>query len=68
MNGVFESWTGYGTGGTDRYQQGAGQVDRLWNLDVDSLRLVIDATYMPGSTDQDRAELARAVDSIAFKP
>jgi len=74
--GVFESWTGYQlwnapykpSGTTDRYQQGPGQVDRLWILDVDGRRLVIDATYMPGSTDQDRATLAKVVNSIAFGP
>ena len=72
----FESWTGVmlwnapfnPSGTTDRYQQGPGQVDRLWILDVEGRRLVIDATYMPGSTDEDRAVLQQVVDSIAFKP
>lgn len=65
--GVFESWTGYGTGGGDRYQLGPGQVDRLWILDVEGRRLVIDANYMPGSTTQDRAELQQVADSIRFE-
>jgi hypothetical protein len=30
-------------------------------------RLVIDATYMPGATEPDRAALAKVVDSIAFR-
>jgi hypothetical protein len=72
----FESWTGLmlwnapwnPEGTTDRYQQGPGQVDRIWILDVEGRRLVIDATYMPGSTDQDRADLQQIVDSIAFAP
>lgn len=72
----FESWTGRMlwnapdnlSGTTDRYQQGPGQVDRLWILDVEGRRLVIDATYMPGSSTQDRALLQQVVDSIAFKP
>ena len=51
----------------DRHQQGPGQVDRLWILDVEGSRLVIDATYMPGATERDRAELAKVVDSIAFR-
>jgi hypothetical protein len=66
----FESWTGLSvlsTGTTDRYQQAPGQVDRLWILDVEGRRLVIDAAYWPGATDQDRADLQRVVDSIAFK-
>lgn len=61
--GRFMSWIGAG----DRYQQGPGQVDRLWILDVEGHRLVIDATYMPGATEQDRAELAAVVNSIAFE-
>lgn len=72
----FESWTGRmlwnapdnPSGTTDRYQQGPGQVDRLWILDVKGRRVVIDATYMPGATDQDRAALTKVVNSIAFKP
>jgi hypothetical protein len=70
--GWFESWTSKGMSGPpstgDRYQQGPGQVDRLWILDVKGRRLVIDATYMPGATNQDRAVLQQVVDSIAFKP
>jgi hypothetical protein len=66
--GFFESWKGYGTGGGDRYQQAPGQVDRLWILDVEGRRLVIDADYRPGSTDQDRADLRKVVDSIRFQP
>ena len=42
-------WNPSGT--TDRFQQGAGQVDRLWILDVEGRRLLIDATYVPGSTN-----------------
>ena len=46
---TFKSWN---DGSGDRYQQGPGQVDRLWILDVEGHRIVIDATYMPGSTVQ----------------
>jgi hypothetical protein len=66
--GFFESWTGNGTGGTDRYQQAPGQVDRLWILDVEGQRLVIDAGSLPGATKQDRAEQTKVVDSITFEP
>ena len=50
--------------GGDREQQGSGQHDRLWILDVDGVRLVMDATLMPGTTAADRAELARVVASV----
>lgn len=62
----FESWTG-ATGG-DRYQQGPGQVDRLWILDVDGGRLVIDAFDMPSATEAEREELLDVVASIRFEP
>jgi hypothetical protein len=68
--GWFESWTGASltsSGTTDRYQQEPGQVDRLWIIDVEGRRLVIDAAYWPGATGQDRANLQRVVDSIAFE-
>ena len=69
----FESWTGnvlwnapYAT--TDRHEQGPGQVDRLWILDVESRRLVIDASYLPGATAQDKADVQQVVDTIRFEP
>ena len=37
---------------------------RGWILDVDGIRLVMDATFMPGTTAADRAELARIVASV----
>lgn len=72
----FDSWTGNAlwnapydsSGTTDRYQQSPGQVDRLWILDVEGRRLVIDASYLPGATAQDRADLQQVVDSIRFEP
>jgi hypothetical protein len=69
----FESWTGnvlwnapYDT--TDRHEQGPGQVDRIWILDVEGRRFVIDASYMPGATAQDKADVQQVVDSIRFQP
>jgi hypothetical protein len=60
----FVSWTGNGLG--ERYQQVAGQIDQLWILDVDGQRLLVDATYSPDVTKQDRDELDRVVDSLRF--
>jgi probable HAF family extracellular repeat protein len=64
--GYFESWTAKGWA-SDRYQQGGGQVDRLWILNVDGQRLVIDAAYLD-ATKKQRAELNRIVHSIKFLP
>ena len=65
--GYFESWTAKGWA-SDRYQQGPGQVDRLWILNVDGQRLVIDAAYLPPTTRKQHAELNRIVHSIQFLP
>jgi probable HAF family extracellular repeat protein len=66
VQGYFESWTAKGWA-SDRYQQGGGQVDRLWILNVDGQRLVIDAAYLH-ATKKQRAELNRIVHSIKFLP
>jgi hypothetical protein len=60
----FLSWLGNGTG--DRYEEVPGQVDQLWVLDVNGQRLVVDATYSPGTSQSDRAELERLVGSLRF--
>lgn len=60
----FVSWRGDGQG--SRYQQMPGQVDRLWVLEVDGHRLLIDATYTLDVPEADRDELQRLVESIEF--
>ena len=60
----FRSWIGTGNG--TRYLQVPGQVDRLWVLDVQGRRLVVDATYSPDTTQADREELTRVVESLQF--
>jgi hypothetical protein len=60
----FLSWLGNGEG--DRYEEVPGQVDQLWVLDVNGQRLVVDATYSPGTSQAERAELERLVDSLRF--
>jgi hypothetical protein len=60
----FVSWLGNGVG--ERYQQVAGQVDRLWVLDVNGQRLVVDAAYSPDTTQVERDELGRVVESLEF--
>jgi hypothetical protein len=62
----FRSWTGAGWAST-RYQQGPGQVDRLWILDVGGERLVIDAFSMPSATAEEIEELGAIVESIQFE-
>lgn len=61
----FNSWTAKGWADV-RHQQLAGQVDRLWILDINGLRLVIDAFSMPYATAADLEELQGVVTSIKF--
>jgi hypothetical protein len=65
--GSFESWTGLGWS-SDRWEQGPGQVDRIWILNIHGWRLVVDANYLPSATTNDRAELNRVVHSIRLLP
>ena len=44
-NGYRDFVSFLGVGGSERYQQLANQIDRLWVLDVNGQRLVVDATY-----------------------
>jgi hypothetical protein len=60
----FVSWLGRDEG--DRYQQVAGQVDRVWVLDVEGQTLLVDATYAPDVSAADREELDQVVASIRF--
>ncbi len=65
---LFESWTGPASGwATNRYQLGPGQVDRLWILDINGARLVIDAFQMPSSVSEEREALSNLVESIRFQ-
>ena len=61
----FVSWTA-ATGKGERTQQMAGQVDRLWILDVNGQRLVVDANYTPGTTQAQRDEEDQIVHSLRF--
>ena len=66
-NGHYDFVSWLSSRGGERYQQEAGQLDRLWILDVDGQRLVVDATSSPNSTDSDVAELVHAAESIRFE-
>jgi hypothetical protein len=61
----FVSWFSKGGNG-ERYEQVAGQVDRLWVLNVNGQRLVVDATYSPNTTQAQRDELGQVAQSLRF--
>lgn len=60
----FVSWLGRDAG--DRWQQVAGQVDRIWVLEVDGQTLLVDATYTPATSEAVREELDQVVSSLRF--
>src|SRR5215471_15094158 len=62
----FTSW--HSNSGDPRWQQMAGQVDRLWILNVNGKRLLIDATNYPDATQAQLDEEARIVKSVRFFP
>ena len=52
----------------DRYNQGPGQHDRLWILDVSGRRIVIDATFYSATPAATMAELDDIVNSVRIEP
>jgi hypothetical protein len=61
----FVSWWSDGNL-AESYEAVPGQVDRLWILDVNGQRLVVDASYSPNTTRTEREELDQIVRSIRF--
>lgn len=61
----FQSWVS--SDGGHRWYQAPGQIARLWILDVDGVRLVIEASYAPETSLEDRAELLHIIDSIQIE-
>lgn len=62
--GYFVTWDAPPSSAFARYQQGPGQVDELWILDVHGSRLVIDASYWRDSSARSVAEIHRIVHSV----
>ena len=62
QGGSFDSWTS--TSDNARYQQGPGQQDSLWILNVHGYRLVIDGWHMPGATPPQVNEITQMVKTL----
>lgn len=58
----FASWVSQT--GVDRWQEGPGQIDKLWIMDVNGTRIVIDAWLMRSARDEDLAALSLALSSM----
>ncbi len=65
--GQIRSWT-YAPGESDYRSHEPGDRSVLWILDVDGVRLVLEATYAPGASAQDRAEILQMVESVQIDP
>ena len=63
----FVSWFGVG-GDSERYARVAGQIERVWILDVNGQRLVVDGIYSPDAMPRDIAQLEQVAASIHFDP
>jgi hypothetical protein len=50
------------------YAQGPGHRWHLWILDVDGVRVVVQATDYAGTSAENRAEIAAIVQSIQIEP
>lgn len=60
-NGEFYPWVG------SLYAQGPDNIWDVWILDVEGERIVVLATYFPGTSSEDRAEQQAIVDSISIE-
>jgi hypothetical protein len=58
---------GLGPEGPARYQQGPGQIDELWILDVDGQIVILDAAYSPATPGGLIVELRSLAESATFE-
>ena len=64
VEGRVERWR-FGPGDR-RWQSEPGELDRIWILDVEGQRVVINAVHTPGASQADIDKLTRTVRSITF--
>jgi hypothetical protein len=64
--GEFRSWIS-ADGKSFRVHQGPSQHDRLWIVDVEGTRVIIDVTFYDGTAVSDMAEIEAILGSIRFE-
>ena len=62
--GQFRSWTDFGVVDGANSHHVSGQLDSVYEIDVDRRPLVIDASHMPGTSEADLAELQAILASM----
>lgn len=60
----YRAWT---AGGDDVRQSPPGDRDRLWILEVDGVRVMVNIAFPPDTTDEELAELSGVVGSLRFE-
>lgn len=60
----FVGWAEAGSSEPSRWYQGPGQILEHWILDVDGVRLLIEASHFPQQSSEGLAELEGIIDSI----
>ena len=60
----FRAWTA----GTEFRESPPGERDRLWILDVDGTRLMVDIAWPPNASAEDVAELETVIESLRIEP
>jgi hypothetical protein len=62
--GQFRSWTDSGAVGGANSHNAPGQLDAVYEIDLDRKALVIDASHMPATSEADQAELEAILASM----
>lgn len=66
-DGVYRSWPAYEHSERGNDDHIAGQVDVIYQVDVDRMPLIIDVSYRPGSSDADREQLDAVLQSLRIE-
>ena len=63
--GEFHIWVD--SRGESRYYQGPGQVEQFWVLDAKGVRLVVEGSFFPEASPEDRADLRQVLDTLRIE-
>ena len=66
--GQFTTWTDTGTDLSQRFQQGPGQLNDIYIIDVEGTRVIVDVGHFPSTPEADLADLEDILAGITFQP
>lgn len=67
-SGQFASWSEAGSDLPSRYHQGPGQLDDIYILDVEGVRVIIDVSWFATTPAAELAELEEVVATLTIQP